>query len=1087
MKIVKVALTFLSLLALLGLPTWYTFADREDNDPDLPAGLQMDKAEYLRQRDEYIALLRGFDTAELDSRAKAIDEMERSEKELALRPDAPSVATWHPLGPAPIPNGLTTGRTDPVSGRVTSIAVHPTNANIVYVGTAQGGLYRSLDGGASWVPIMDSALSLAIGAITIAPSDPTTVFVGTGEPGFCPSCFFGAGVYRITNADSASPTLSAPLRLNGSGQDVFSGRSVGKILVNPTDPNIIFVGTDSGTAGIAGSTTGATLPLRGLYRSTNAMSASPVFQQLTVSAANADRDILSGVLEPGNPARMFVTLVDSAGNGDGGIYFSTNADTATPTFTKVFATGAGSELGRAELSIQKTGTTVTVFCANGTSRGTLSSATYDSTAPGTPTFTSPGGGGGFCSYQCFYDIALAVDPTNAAKVYLGGSPSLPFGFSTNGGATFTTSATGLHVDSHAITVAPSNSNVIYFGSDGGVWKSTDAGLNWVSLNNSSLSSVQFESIAVHPVDRNYTLGGTQDNGTLYLFPDGVTWTTAIGGDGGMVVIDSNSTSSTNVKSYHTFAFTGDEIGFQRSTTTQANGTPIYGGSVLGCGGIANGISCFDSALFYPPLVLGPNATGSTGNTVYFGSNKLYRSIDQGTTMTVVSQTVSGNVSAIAIAPLTDDVRLIGTTTGRVLYSNTSAATTMTDITGAIPARLVGRIAIDPTNSNTAYVALGGFGIPNQHVMKSTNLNAATPTWTNAGSGIPDVPTNGLVIDPANPQQLFAGTDIGVFRSLDGGATWTPFSNGLPRVAVFQIVLQPSKRILRIATHGRGIFEYNLAAQSAPADFDGDGKSDVSVFRPSTNIWYLNRSTAGFAGYQFGAQGDQLTPADFTGDGKADIAVWRPSDGVWYIMRSEDSTFYGAQFGTSGDIPVPADFDGDGKADQAVFRPSNGTWYLQRSTAGFSATQFGTSGDIPTLGDFDGDGKADVAVFRPSEGVWYRLNSSTGGFFAIQFGTNGDKVVPADYTGDGKTDIAVWRPSDGTWYILRSEDLGFYGVRFGTLNDLPVPGDYDGDGKADVAVYRPSEGNWYLLQSTSGFAAQQFGLSEDKPTPNAFVY
>ena len=287
--------------------------------------------------------------------------------------------------------------------------------------------------------------------------------------------------------------------------------------------------------------------------------------------------------------------------------------------------------------------------------------------------------------------------------------------------------------------------------------------------------------------------------------------------------------------------------------------------------------------------------------------------------------------------------------------------------------------------------------------------------------------------------------------------------------------------------GNDLYVMVYYPKSVEFDFDGDGKTDISVLRPSNNVWYLNRSQAGLASLQFGAAGDILAPADFTGDGKTDVAVFRPSNGTWYIMRSEDNTFYGTAFGASGDIPAPGDYDGDGKADIAVYRPSTGTWYLQRSTAGFSAVQFGMAEDKPAVGDFDGDGKADIALFRPSTGTWYRINSSNGSFFGVQFGAAGDKIVPADYTGDGKTDIAVWRPSNGTWYVLRSEDGSFYASAFGQTGDLPTPGDYDGDGKADIAVYRPSQGYWYMMSSTSGFNAVQFGTSEDKPTPNAFVY
>src|SRR5262249_16795277 len=151
------------------------------------------------------------------------------------------------------------------------------------------------------------------------------------------------------------------------------------------------------------------------------------------------------------------------------------------------------------------------------------------------------------------------------------------------------------------------------------------------------------------------------------------------------------------------------------------------------------------------------------NTLYFGTNHLYRSNNQGTTMTDVSGAVGANISAIAIAPQSDDVRLVGTNVGLVFLSTTSGATTMTNVTGAIsPLRYIGRVAIDPTNSNVAYVCLNGFGLTSgQHVWKTTNLLSGAPTWSVAGSGIPDVPVNAFVVDPADTQTLYAGTDIGV--------------------------------------------------------------------------------------------------------------------------------------------------------------------------------------------------------------------------------------------------------------------------------------------------------------------------------------
>ncbi len=261
------------------------------------------------------------------------------------------------------------------------------------------------------------------------------------------------------------------------------------------------------------------------------------------------------------------------------------------------------------------------------------------------------------------------------------------------------------------------------------------------------------------------------------------------------------------------------------------------------------------------------------------------------------------------------------------------------------------------------------------------------------------------------------------------------------------------------------------------DFDGDGKADVSVFRPDNSAWYLQQSTNGFTGFQFGLRTDKIVPADYDGDGKTDVAVYR--DRIWYLQRSQLG-FTGIQFGTTEDIPVPADYDGDGKADIAVFRPSNGVWYLQRSQLGFTGIAFGQTGDKPVAADYDGDNKADVAVFR--NGTWY-LQRSQAGFTAVQFGASDDKLVPADYDGDGKADVAVFRPSNGTWYLLQST-MGFAGVAFGFGTDKPVPADYDGDGKTDIAVFR--DGAWYLQRSSQGFTSIAFGGSGDQPIPNAYV-
>lgn len=839
-----------SLVALSGLAPSQAKAQTsvdEDDDADLPPfsrGL-VDKEEYLRLRDEYVSRLRGLPyKGAAQARLNAIQQMEQMERQFAAA-GAIDNEKWTSIGPAPIPNGQTSPST-PVSGRIASIAVHPTNPNVVYVGTAQGGIYRSLDGGSTWRAIFDSAASLAVGALAICPSDPTTVFAGTGEPNFSCDSFSGVGVYRITNADTA-PVLAGPFNLNGSSADVMTGRAIGKIVVHPADPNTIFVSTTSGIGGI-GCDLPSAQPSRGLFRSTTAMSGAPTFTKLSVATANGgNRSVTDIVMEPGNPSNLLCTVLGFNSVGDGGVYRSTNALTASPSFTRTLTLGTATDTVRGQLAINKVGAQATVFVASGEASGAVSCATNGTlrkSTDGGQTWSSPiPAGNGFCGGQCFYNISLAVDPNNANNVILGGnvvgSCSKLVSKSTDGGSTFVNASSGVHADNHVAAYAPSNPSIAYVGTDGGIYRSTNGGSSWTSINTTGFNATQFQSLALHPTDREFMIGGTQDNGTEFRHPNG-TWTRGDGGDGGFALIDQNATDTTNVTMYHTYFNQVGAMAFAR--VTQSTSAFDGGWSVFGCGflGITpNGLACTDSAVnFYAPMALGPG----NPNTVYFGSDRLYRSANSGTTMGAVSQQleVGMPISAIGISPQNDNVRVVGLDDGRV-FATTTGSTTLTEITGPIPAAYVARVVIDPTNSNTAFVALSGFGLgAAQHIWKTTNLNNAAPTWTAVGNGIPDIPTNALVVDPANSSILYAGTDIGVFRSNDGGVNWAPFSTGLPRVAVFDMAIQATNKVLRIATHGRGIWErstslFTLASLSKAFAANG-GSGSVNVTGPAGPAW-----------------------------------------------------------------------------------------------------------------------------------------------------------------------------------------------------------------------------------------------------------
>jgi hypothetical protein len=401
---------------------------------------------------------------------------------------------------------------------------------------------------------------------------------------------------------------------------------------------------------------------------------------------------------------------------------------------------------------------------------------------------------------------------------------------------------------------------VYHGDDGGIWRSNNGGASWINLNNSTFSATQFSDIATHPTDRNFTLAGTQDNGTPLLRSDG-TWFRSDFGDGGFSLIDRNATNTTNVTMYHTY-FNSRTALIATARTTQTpcanegrwsfRGAPAVD-PTPGCDGepseLNNGLLLTDNVNFYAPMVLGPG----NPNTWYFGTDKLYRSMDRADTAQVVSQlldqTAAGTpptgtpVSSIAISPQNDGVRIVGLNNGKIFATTTGTSTLLqiagpgatngppnTPASGNVTTGVTigaNRIAIDPHNRNVAYVAYGGYGTPAQpiaHIYKTTNLSVldtgGTVIFTPMATGLPDLPHNAIAIDPqsgspGNPcTDIYVGTDKGVYASRDGGATWSRYGSGLPDVSVFGLEIQNQSRIIRAATHGRGMYEAFVALQPA---------------------------------------------------------------------------------------------------------------------------------------------------------------------------------------------------------------------------------------------------------------------------------
>jgi CSLREA domain-containing protein len=566
----------------------------------------------------------------------------------------------------------------------------------------------------------------------------------------------------------------------------------------------------------------------------------------------------------------------------------------------------------------------------------------------------------------------------------------------------------------------------------------------------TLSAASSQSISV-----NYaTAGGTATAGTDYTatsntltFAPGETSKTVNVSVIGDTLVEpnetfnfnlSNATNATIADGQGIGTITNDDLGgaiqFSASTINITENSPTVLLTVTRNGGAASGISV-DYATANGTAVAGQDYAASSGS-LNFGANETSKTF---TVPIINDTTVEGNETFTVNLTSPSGGATLGTPAGLVVTILDNDACTY---------------SLSPVSQN--FSANGGSGTVNI----TTPAACAWTTTNNAGSWI-----------------TITGTASGSGNAAIGFTVSANASNS-PRTGTLII----GGQTFTVTQTGTSV------SNRKPFDFDGDGKTDISIFRPSVGEWwYLKSSTGGNAALQFGASSDKLAPGDFTGDGKTDIAFWRPSTGFWFILRSENGSFFSFPFGATGDIPAPADYDGDGKTDAAVFRPANSTWYILRSSDGVTTIgSFGASGDKPVPADYDGDGKADIAIWRPTVGEWWYSRSSTGQTAALQFGTSTDQPVPGDYTGDGKADIAFFRPSTGFWFILRSEDGSFFSFQFGTTGDVPAAGDYDGDGKTDATVFRPSSSTWYSNRTSAGVLIVTFGTLGDRPVPNAFI-
>jgi len=273
---------------------------------------------------------------------------------------------------------------------------------------------------------------------------------------------------------------------------------------------------------------------------------------------------------------------------------------------------------------------------------------------------------------------------------------------------------------------------------------------------------------------------------------------------------------------------------------------------------------------------------------------------------------------------------------------------------------------------------------------------------------------------------------------------------------------------------------NRHLQMHSADFDGDGKTDYAIFRPSTGRWWIRYATGVTKSYPWGKKGDIPAPADITGDGRAELIVFRPGNGTWYIRSWEPlKTYKPIAWGQNGDIPVPLDYNGDGKAELSVYRRraddlSQSHWYIRNWNKTTTDLVWGEVSDTPMARDMDGDGRDDLVIFRGTTGEWWLRYSATGASKTIAWGQWGD--VPLTYRdSSSRWNIAVWRPGDSTFYAQNIHTGKTGTTQWGQPGDVPRFGDTDGNGWDEYMVWRPSTGVWWNLNTGTQV---QWGLVGD---------
>jgi hypothetical protein len=753
-----------------------------------------------------------------------------------------SPTSWTALGPAPVSGS---------SGRIAAIAADPSNANVIYIGAAGGGVFKTTDGGNTWTPLTDHVTDAAgnpvpmfTGALAVAPSNDNVVYAGTGEANMGPSklaisrdnVYYGEGILKSTDA-GATWTLE--------GQSDFNRRTISRIVVDPSDPNTVYAAVGAlATNGLPGNT--------GIWKSTDGGS---TWTDLTtgISTTAAFSDL---AMDPANHLILYAAVGDPNGSDPAnGLYETTDGGT---TWSRAgnFPTGSDANVGRVDVALSAANPSV-IYATIAHSGSNASLYEMLRSTDGGSTWSVLSSAPNFMGSFGDYNIALAVDPSNASTVYAGGQAgSFTLIRSTDGGNSWTDIGNlpnGPHVDHHAATFDASGR--FLNGNDGGIWRFDPSTSTWTDING-NLNTVQIEGIALDPTTPNVAYAGSQDNGTE-KFNDGLAWNEIDGGDGGKVLVDFNNPQTV----YHDAAVAsfGPADFIQKSTDGGNTWTSVTNGINAGS----------EPSVFYPPMVMDP----ANSSRLLLGTSRVYETTNGAaqwnplSTPGVAGWSATAAIDAIGVAK--SDPNTIYATAGGSVFVTTNHGSTWTEVdpVPSLPAGLrFNDITVDPTNAQVAYIVARTFDdVSGGHVWRTTNGGA---TWTNISGNLPDFPTWSVALNPnasgSSDDVLYVGSDVGVYFSTNLGVSWSRLEGNLPNALVRQLVLDPNQGILAAGTHGRGMWEINtvhfsVTASTAAALPGVPFSVTVTALNPSNQVITNFAGTAHLAS----SDGAATLPSDYT--------------------------------------------------------------------------------------------------------------------------------------------------------------------------------------------------------------------------------